>query len=72
MAAPTPTLSELAAQISSAAAAIDKHLISNNLPPTTFHEGGLLCLPHAAVVDTAKLQLLSLLSDMQLLVHSPG
>jgi hypothetical protein len=68
----TPSLTELAAQISSSAATIEKYLKTNNVPAPSFDENGPPSLPHAPEVAEAKMQLLQSLSDLTNLTRGPA
>ena len=65
------SFSELASKISVAATAIDGYLKTHNVPPPSLKEDGPMGLPNAPEVSMAKMQLLELLTDMQILTHGP-
>ena len=67
-----PSLTELAAQISSSAATIEKYLKTNDLPAPSFNENAPASLPHTPEIGQAKMQLLQSLNDLTLLTRGPA
>jgi hypothetical protein len=68
---PPGSLSDLASKISAAAASIDSYLQANKLPSTSLNADSPMALPHAPEVNMARIQLVELLTDMQILAYGP-
>jgi hypothetical protein len=68
MATSSPSLTELASKISTAASIIDGYLTENNIPKPSFDVNGPPSLPHEPKVQVAKMQLQEALMNMKDLV----
>jgi hypothetical protein len=71
MAEESPTLTGLAAKISAAAVSIESYLKKNNHPAPSFHPDAPSSMPLVPEVQQARYELLSALSDLELLVQGP-
>jgi hypothetical protein len=67
--AESPTLTGLAAKISASAATIESYLKEKNLPAPSFHPDSPPSLPMVPEVQHARYELLTALSDLELLAQ---
>jgi len=68
----TPSLTEIASKISQAASTIETYLKTNSLPQPSFAPDAPNGLPYVPEILMAKMQLVELLSDLEILVTGPA